>query len=145
MTDEVVAEPLEVWLFPFGPRDVHPETGASLEDRYVRLVGGYAETREKMMSLFGSQWSHQVPGDREVEFIVAYQGTLLPEEEWPKPVSGEARRRRVLETVVMQTHDTMLAAGVLCVFVEGRYERLGELPMERLLDICGALGWVEEP
>lgn len=51
------AEPTRVFTFGTGHR--HPITGESLGQRYVRVPGDAITARERMLSVFGREWSHE--------------------------------------------------------------------------------------
>lgn len=75
------------WVFSFGAVHVHPETGESLRQRYVRIRGSFHGARERMFAMFGTKWSHQSSADLIPQLEQCYGDTELPESEWPAPRS----------------------------------------------------------
>lgn len=51
------------WIFTFGMGHVHPTTGESLRNCYVRISGDYETARAEMLARFGQAWCWQEPGD----------------------------------------------------------------------------------
>lgn len=68
--------PDEEWTFAFGSDHVHPATGEPLGGCYVQVPGGEDTSRDRMVAVFGLDWSHQYPtphlpashGMREIPF-----------------------------------------------------------------------------
>lgn len=50
---------LKNYYFTFGQNHIHPLTGESMKDYYIKLKGTYNSTREIMLSIFGLKWSMQ--------------------------------------------------------------------------------------
>lgn len=98
---ELIAPPDDInrvddWIFTFGPVHVHPVTGASLRDHYVRIHGTWVEARRRMLSMFGQKWSHQSPGAKAADYEREYGNRELPESQWP----GAPERPAVMKTRV---------------------------------------------
>lgn len=103
---ELIAPPDDInrvddWIFTFGPVHVHPVTGASLRDHYVRIHGTWVEARRRMLSMFGQKWSHQSPSTKAADYEREYGNKELPESQWP----GAPER-----PAVMKTREEVLAA-----------------------------------
>lgn len=47
------------WYFTFGGDHVHPITGESLRQAYVKIAGTCDSSRELMLRIFGQRWSNQ--------------------------------------------------------------------------------------
>jgi hypothetical protein len=62
------------WIFTFGYGHVHPETGESLAERFVRIPGTYSDARREMARRFGMRWAFQY----EAEADTTQYGRELP-------------------------------------------------------------------
>ncbi len=51
------------WVFTFGYDHVHPETGQSLANHYIVLLGDVNETRRYMNDFFDRKWAMQYPNE----------------------------------------------------------------------------------
>ena len=112
------------WIFTFGPVHVHPETGASLRDHYVRFrETTWGEARKRMLAMFGNKWSHQSPGEKAAEYERDYGTKELPESQWPgAPV----------RPAVMKTREEVLAgidARARCIDGRDRIRLAAFLPI----------------
>ena len=77
-------ERVDDWIFTFGTAHRHPETGAPLKDKYIRIRGTWGEARELMLAMFSNKWSHQSSSDKAAEYERKYGTTELSKDEWPK-------------------------------------------------------------
>jgi len=92
------------FIFTFGFGHYHPETGESLNNKYVRVRGlDFLQAREKMTRRFGRSWSFQYSSEAAAG-VQRYKLTEIPFE--PQPVTRDALLGGVL-----------LVAGVLGWYV----------------------------
>jgi hypothetical protein len=64
----VEADPTDAvrdWIFTFGFGHVHPESGESLRNRFVRIRGTFSEARDEMVRRFGKKWAFQYKSEQD--------------------------------------------------------------------------------